>query len=84
MTRYTVVWHGKAQDQIAELWLQAEDRRLISTSTNTIDQELTVDPELKGTLVVPGYRELIVSPLRIVFSVSEADRLVKVLLVTAS
>jgi hypothetical protein len=28
--RYTVVWSSSAQDQLADLWLQASDRKAIT------------------------------------------------------
>ncbi len=40
MTRYTVVWHDDARDELARLWLAASNRQSISDAANTIDREL--------------------------------------------
>ena len=79
MTRYTVVWHDDAQDQLAELWMNASDRRLVTLAANAIDRHLANDAETKGIGVEGGLRQAIVPPLRLLFSVSEADRIVKIL-----
>jgi hypothetical protein len=77
MTRYTVVWHQMAQDRLALLWLSAEDRSQVSAAANAIDQELAEDPTTRGVEVSPGLFELTALPLRVLFQVSEPDRLVK-------
>jgi hypothetical protein len=43
MKRYTVVWKASALDQLAEVWLQAPDRRAVTTATAQVDSfwELT-------------------------------------------
>lgn len=40
MTRYTVVWVKSAQDELADLWLDAPDRNAIRVAVHAIDQEL--------------------------------------------
>ena len=40
MSRYTVVWVRSAQDELAELWLEAADRNAVTTAAQAIDQEL--------------------------------------------
>jgi hypothetical protein len=78
VTRFTVVWHESAKTILANLWLAAADRQSIANAANTIDWELAQDPSTKGTLGDDNLRELIVPPLRVLFSVSEQDRMVKV------
>jgi hypothetical protein len=77
MTRYTVVWHAAAEDQFLQLWLAAADRQLIAHAADAIDRELARDPA-KGVFAEDDFRELSVAPLRVLFSVSEPDRLVRV------
>jgi hypothetical protein len=60
------------------LWLDSGDRRSITEAANTIDRELAFDPGLKGEAVEEGLRELMVTPLRVLYSWSELDRLVEV------
>jgi hypothetical protein len=78
MIRYTVVWHDEAQNLLAEVWLKSPDRIAVTAATHALDIQLASDPELKGIPVEGDLRELIFAPLRIWFSVGEADRLVKV------
>jgi hypothetical protein len=78
VTRFTVVWHDDAQNLLAEEWLNAPDRIAVTSATHAIDLELASDAQTKGILVEGDLRELIVSPLRVWFSISEPDRLVKI------
>ena len=80
MTKYTVVWHEKAQDELAQLWLDAAGRKAVSAAANQIDQTLSLDAEGKGVPLIGNLRFMAVSPLRVLFHVSEPDRLAKVLL----
>lgn len=79
MSRYTVVWHQAARDELAELWLASDDRQAITVAANAIDSQLAVDPETKGRGLEGDLRELGAAPLRVEFAVSELDRQVKVL-----
>ena len=81
MIRYTVVWHQLAQDQLTRIWVDATDRKSVTEAANTVDTYLAVDPDLKGTLIDDdeNIRELIQRPLRVLYSVSDDDRLVRIL-----
>jgi len=79
MTRYTVVWHQGAHDELARLWLDAPDRNAVRQAADAVDRELGTDAAGKGAPVSEDLRRLIVPPLRVLFSVSEADRMVRVL-----
>jgi hypothetical protein len=78
MTRYTVVWHKAAEDQLLRLWLTAADRQSIADAADNIDRELSHNASSKGIIVSDNMRELHVALLRVLFSVSEADRLVSI------
>jgi mRNA-degrading endonuclease RelE of RelBE toxin-antitoxin system len=81
MTRYTVVWHADAQEQLADIWLRAHDRQLVTRSANVIDDFLGHEAASQGTMVHDDLRELVIGPLRVTFSVSEPDRMVRVVAV---
>ena len=83
MIRFTVVWHIDARNQLAEIWVRAEDRNAVSRASDAIDNFLAVDATAKGTVVEGDLRELTIQPLKILFGVSEPDRLVKVVDVEA-
>ncbi|MEX2316239.1 MAG: hypothetical protein WD669_03740 [Pirellulales bacterium] len=78
MNRYTVVWHDDAQNQLAQVWMGSTDRAAITEAAHVIDIELAVDAGSKGVEVEGELRELVVPPLRVLFGVSEPDRLVRV------
>lgn len=84
MTRFTVTWHQEARDELTMLWLEALDRNAVTTAAHAVDQLLAMDASGKGTKIPDGLRQLIVPPLRVLFAVSEADRMVRVLEVSRS
>jgi hypothetical protein len=78
MTRYTVVWLESAEDELADLWIRAQDRNAVTTAAHAIDVELAEDAATKGGEVSEGLRAFLAPPLRILFAVDEGDRLVEV------
>lgn len=79
MTRFTVVWHPDAQNELAELWMAAPDRSTIAAAADLIDLELSQDAENEGIHIVDGLRAFHSPPLRVLFAVREDDRIVEVL-----
>jgi hypothetical protein len=67
--------------ELATLWIEASDRRAVASAAGEIDRFLAIDADGKGTPIVDVIRLLLVPPLRILFAVSEPDRMVKVLIV---
>jgi len=78
MTRYTVVWHKIAEDNLARLWLTTSDRKLITAAANEIDRQLRIDAEFLGETVEDNTRQLVVPPLVAMFRVREADCVVEI------
>ena len=79
MTRYTVVWHEEAVNELARMWLASSDRTAVRLAANAIDQHLAVNAAVRGTAIPDNLRQLIVPPLRVLFAVSDADRIVQIL-----
>ena len=79
MTRYTVVWVQSAQEELAELWLNAPDRSAVTTAAHAIGQELGEDAPVKGSELSEGLRSLFAPPLKAIFTVREDDRIAEVL-----
>jgi plasmid stabilization system protein ParE len=79
--RYTVVWKPEAQRRLANLWLNAADRRAVTAAADAIDKKLLTDPGTQGESRPGGRRILMESPLGVLFKVSEQDRIVTVLTV---
>lgn len=84
MTRYTVVWHHQAHDELAQLWIDAENRAAVTLAASMIDRHLVTDASAKGTAAPDNLRQLAIPPLRVLFAVSEPDRLVRILCVAKS
>ena len=78
MTRYTVTWLEEAQAELAQIWVNAEHRQVITDAANDIDAELLNDAETKGQALSERLRALTIPPLHVLFRVSEPDRLVEV------
>jgi hypothetical protein len=79
MTRYTVVWVESALNELADIWLAAHDRAIVTAATVQIDRELSEDANNKGVEVREGLRAFFSPPLRILFNVRDADRIAEVL-----
>ncbi len=82
--RYTVLWSPEAEDQLAEIWLEAADRNAVTAVQATIDEELATDPESKGKEASEGLRRFKVEPLIVLFEIQLGDRSVKVTAVRRS
>ncbi|HEX6986422.1 MAG TPA: hypothetical protein VF170_13650 [Planctomycetaceae bacterium] len=78
MTRFTVVWHRAACEELTRLWVRRSDRAALTHATHRIDSELAEDANRKGAEVSEGLRQLTVAPLRVLFVVREDDRIVEV------
>ena len=79
MTRYTVVWVESAQSELADIWLSASNRSAVTAAADEIDRVLVTDANAQGVDVSEGLRAIFVHPLRVLFTVSDEDRMVEVL-----
>ena len=78
MSRHTVVWLRDAQQDLAQLWMDSDDRQSVNVATATIDAVLAIDPQSKGQHLAEGLRKLRVAPLEVSFIVHDEDLLVEV------
>jgi plasmid stabilization system protein ParE len=81
MTKYTVVWHDRAEGQLARMWSDLSDRAGITRAADAIDLELEYDPDRKGQAERDGLRSLFIPPLHILYEVRDPDRVVEVVVV---
>jgi hypothetical protein len=79
--KYTVIWRQSALDDLAEMWLAAEDRESIRAASDKIDALLRFNPSTVGRPWIRGRRFLVVNKVGITFRISEMDRIVSVLTV---
>ncbi len=77
--RYTVIWKPPAEQELADLWMNAEDRNVITDAADQIDDLLRQDAGELGESRTGPIRRMFVPPLGVAFEVREADRLVLVL-----
>jgi mRNA-degrading endonuclease RelE of RelBE toxin-antitoxin system len=78
MKRFTVVWFSDAQDDLANLWMNATDRSAVARSADEIDLRLAHDPISAVEEEHEGLCSLRVGPLVIQYSFDESDRRVTV------
>jgi hypothetical protein len=77
--RYTVIWRSAAEQALAQIWLDADDRAAVRTAADHLDRLLLHDPETLGESRSEGTRVVFVPPLMALFKVFEEDRQVVVL-----
>jgi len=77
--RYTVVWKPDAEEDLASLWIAAEDRAAITAAADRIDPLLRTDPDGVGESRSGNARIMFLGPLAITFRIVDEDRLVQVL-----
>jgi hypothetical protein len=76
---FTVVWMPNSEERLADVWLNAPDRRAVTRSAHRIDELLRVDPQDQGDHLFDTVRAMIVGALGVEFEVIEEDRLVRIL-----
>jgi len=76
---YTVVWVPAAEQELAELWLNAAQRREVTEAAREIDSRLRFSPAEQGESRPRGRRILLVLPLGVTFEILPEDRIVRVL-----
>lgn len=81
MKPYTVVWWPPAERDLTEIWLNSPDRQNVADAANLIEKQLAESPDDAGESGPDGFRRLFVQPLFVQFTVSDADRLVKIMTV---
>jgi plasmid stabilization system protein ParE len=78
---FTVLWTPDAEQELAAVWLSAEDRNAVTSAAHGIDALLRVDPQTRGESRQHEVRVLFAPPLGVDFEVVEGDRTVYVLAV---
>lgn len=76
--KFTVIWTPVAEQELAELWLAADDKAEVTRISQAVEQQLKIDPEHTGESRVGSVRLVLEPPLAFAFSVSRDDCLVKV------
>jgi hypothetical protein len=80
--RWTVTWQPKAATDLAQIWLDAENRQAVADASNRIDRVLRISPDSAGQDFF-GDRLYVDPPLAIVYTLHPDDYRVDVILVWA-
>jgi plasmid stabilization system protein ParE len=78
---YTVVWKPAAEEELARIWIDADDRNAVAAAAQEIDRSLKSDPHNVGESRTANFRVAFADPIGVFFSVEEEDRRVSVLAV---
>ena len=82
MKAFTVVWDDDAQAELARLWNHnPRIRGEVTFAADEIDRLLAIEPGTLGDATSARTREWVKPPLKVLFSISEPDRVVRVLYV---
>jgi len=76
---YQVTWTAVAEDELAEIWVNAPDQAAVTQAAHRIDQLLRSNPATVGESRSPGERVLIEPPLVVSYEIIEDDKRVNVL-----
>lgn len=74
MIRYTVLWRNETEDELARIWCDSPNHQDITTASDQIDAELSIDAHEKGILLPNGGKCIAFAPLIAYFRVDDADR----------
>lgn len=78
--KYTVHWKPSLKQRLAEIWLNAPNRRAVAEAANHIDRVLRLDPLRQGESRQGERTRLwVIPPLAVVFEVHPSDLTVDVL-----
>jgi plasmid stabilization system protein ParE len=81
---FVVNWSRRAEDELADLWVNAQDRNAVTAAANEIERLLARDPLGVGESRVRGQRILFAPPLGALYHVDSRRRVVKVITVALS
>lgn len=76
---YTVVWQPTAQNQLADIWVNATDQAAVTRASAQVDALLGRSPDQVGEARSANRRVLFEPPLVVTFEIIEDDKQVRVL-----
>ena len=76
--KYTVTWLPGADQELADLWLNASDQGAVSQAANAFERSLRKNPLQTGESRSTTTRIAFLPPLAFLFHVVEDDRLVEI------
>ena len=79
MTKWTVVWEESAEIKLGNIWFGTGQSSKVTEASHQVDKALKTDPHRYGKALVEGLMVIERPPLRAIFTISDDDRLVRVL-----
>jgi len=76
--KWTVIYRPSAQDELANIWLNAADPQAVADAADEIDRVLSRDPLNSGESRGGSTRMIVERPLTVLFDVNPDDVLVTV------
>jgi len=67
-----------AQAELAQIWLDAEDRQAVTQASAGIDTALAVDPASNAAHLSEGLWRKRMTPLEVAFAIRDQDRIVEI------
>jgi hypothetical protein len=78
MNSFTVDWTPAAEDELADIWLQATDRNAVTAAQAALEKRLEQDPTGYGQHHSEGLYSITVPPLHAFYSIDFARQFVQV------
>jgi hypothetical protein len=78
MNPFTVVWWQFAKSRLADLWVDATDKAIVTRAADEIDRRLAADPVSSVEDCHEGLCRLTIDPLTVQFTIKHLDRRVTV------
>ncbi len=78
MNDFGLEWEPDGEEELARIWLFADDCQAVTDASAQIDRLLTSNPVGAGQALHEGLFKLTVSPLTVFYSVESGQRTVKV------
>ncbi len=77
--KYSVAWLPAAAQELAEIWLAADDRPAVSQAAALLERQIAIDAESVGESRPDGRRIHFAAPLGIPLRIQQDDRRVVVI-----
>ncbi len=74
MNPWTVQATSEAEEELADIWLQATDRNAVAAAQFTIEHRLARDPIDEGAEVAEGLWKIVAEPLTAYYELNPAQR----------
>jgi mRNA-degrading endonuclease RelE of RelBE toxin-antitoxin system len=75
---FRVAWDRRALRELADVYLNARDRKAVALAANVIERMLMLDPHNEGKPRGRKFRRLFVTPITVEYRIDDRNRLVTI------